>query len=178
MNETDATTLVASLFDRWYTQLIRYVVGATGSWDLVEDMVQDVFMQLYQTLRSGKDIEHPKAWTLCVLRRAVIRHTQERTRFDQLDEIDVAQNWLEEDTDVSSIQRFLGLLSSREQEVLLLRLEAMKYREIAGHLGITMNSVNTLLARALQKMQKAVAEQQAIRERRQRYEKKTVRRAS
>ena len=47
----------------------------------------------------------------------------------------------------------LALLSPRESEVLLLRMQAMKYREIAAHLGISPNSVNTLLARALRKLQ-------------------------
>jgi RNA polymerase sigma factor (sigma-70 family) len=103
---------------------------------------------------------------------------QERSRFEQLDEIEIAQNWLDEGTDASVIQNLLRLLSPREQEVLLLRLEAMKYREIADRLGISMNSVNTLLARALQKLHKAVTAKQPMKERKERYEKKPVKRAS
>jgi RNA polymerase sigma factor (sigma-70 family) len=178
VNETDATALVTGLFDRWYTQLIRYAVGAMGRSDLTEDMVQDVFMQLYQVLRSGKDIDYPKAWTLCVLRRAVSRQMQERSRFEQLGEVEIAHNWLEEGTDALTVRNLLGLLSPREEEVLLLRLEAMKYREIADRLGISMNSVNTHLARALQKLQKATAAQSPIRQGREQYEKKPVTRAS
>ena len=41
--------------------------------------------------------------------------------------------------------------------MLLLRLESIKYREVADQLGISMNSVNTLLARALRKLQQAMA---------------------
>ena len=41
--------------------------------------------------------------------------------------------------------------------MLLLRPESLKYREIADQLGISMNSVNTLLARALRKLQQAMA---------------------
>ena len=178
MDETDATILVTGLFDRWYTQLIRYVVEATRSSDFAEDLVQDVFMQLYQILRSGKEIEHPKAWTLCVLRRAVLRQMQERSRFEQLDEIEIAHNSLNDGTDAYVIQNLLRLLSPRKQEVLLLRLEAMKYREIADRLGISMTSVNTLLARALQKLRKAVAVEKPMEETRNRYEKKPVERAS
>jgi RNA polymerase sigma factor (sigma-70 family) len=107
-------------------------------------------MQLYQILRSGKEIEHPKAWTLCVLRRAVLRQMQERSLFEQLDEIEIAPDWLTDGTDASVLQNLLRLLSPREQEVVLLRLEAIKYREIADRLGISMTSVNTLLACALQ----------------------------
>jgi RNA polymerase sigma factor (sigma-70 family) len=83
---------------------------------------------------------------------------RERFHYEQLDELEVAQSWPEEAVGLSAIQQYLCLLSRREEEVLLLRLEAMKYREIADHLGISMNSVNTLLARALRKLQKAAAE--------------------
>jgi len=54
----------------------------------------------------------------------------------------------------------------------------MKYREIADHLGISMNSVNTLLARALQKLHKAVTAKAPMKERKERYEKKPVKHAS
>jgi RNA polymerase sigma factor (sigma-70 family) len=59
---------------------------------------------------------------------------------------------------LSLIADYLRVLSRREEEVLLLRLEAMKYREIADQLGISMNSVNTILARALQKLKKVAAQ--------------------
>jgi RNA polymerase sigma factor (sigma-70 family) len=169
--------MVTALFDRWYIPLVRYALRSVGTYDLAEDLVQDVFTQLYQALRSGKDIEHPQAWTLCVLRRAVNRGLQERFRFDQLDDLELARSWPEEVADVSVIRNLLCLLSHREEEVLLLRLEAMKYREIADHLGISMNSVNTLLARALRKLQKA-ATQYPVKESVNVHEKKPIKRAS
>jgi RNA polymerase sigma factor (sigma-70 family) len=58
----------------------------------------------------------------------------------------------------AEIRSLLSVLSPREEEVLLLRLEALKYREIADQLGISINSVNTLLARALRKLQAAVSQ--------------------
>ncbi len=158
MNESDATTLVTELFDRWYTPLVRYAIRSLGARDQAEDLVQDVFMQLYQALRAGKCIVYPKAWTLCVLRRAVNRELHERFRFEQLDDLEIAQVWPEDVTDVSTVHALLSLLSRREEEVLLLRLEAMKYREIADHLGISINSVNTLLARALRKLHEATTQ--------------------
>jgi RNA polymerase sigma factor (sigma-70 family) len=60
--------------------------------------------------------------------------------------------------DIVDIRNLLSVLSPREEEVLLLRLEAMKYREIAEQLGIGVNSVNTLLARALRKLQQAMGQ--------------------
>ena len=73
MNENDAGELVTALYDRWFTKLVAFAARATESHELAEDLAQDSFMQLYLAVRAGKDIEHPKAWTLCVLRRAMNR---------------------------------------------------------------------------------------------------------
>ena len=60
-------------------------------------------------------------------------------------------------TRASTIQRLRGCLSvltEREEQVLLLRLQSMKFREIGESLGITTSSVNTLLVRALERLQR------------------------
>jgi len=88
VNESDATDLMAALFDLWYSALVRYAIRATGSYERAEDLAQDAFMQLYQALRAGKHIEHPKAWTICVLRRAMKRQLKDRNLHEQLDEMD------------------------------------------------------------------------------------------
>jgi RNA polymerase sigma factor (sigma-70 family) len=114
---------------------------------------------------------------MCVLRRAINRHVQERFDHEQLEDYEHIRTLDHESACLSLIADYLCVLSRREEEVLLLRLEAMKYREIADQLGISMNSVNTFLARALQKLKK-VAGQHAVKESVNLHEKKTVRRAS
>jgi RNA polymerase sigma-70 factor (ECF subfamily) len=158
VDEFEATELVAALFDRCYTQLVRYTVRSVIDHDLAEDLVQDAFMQLYGALRSGKCIHHPKAWAMCVLRRAINRHVQERISHEQLEDYEHIVASDHEPTCLSLIAGYLSILSQREEEVLLLRLEAMKYREIADQLGISLSSVNTILARALQKLKKVAAQ--------------------
>jgi RNA polymerase sigma factor (sigma-70 family) len=155
VNEIEATELVVTLFDRSYTQLVRYAVRSVSGHDLAEDFVQDAFVQLYGALRSGKSIDYPKAWVMCVLRRAMNRHTQALFDHEQLEDYEQVQGDEQGASCLSLIADYLSVLSRREEEVLLLRLEAMKYKEIADHLGISMSSVNTLLARALRKLQEA-----------------------
>jgi len=77
---------------------------------------------------------------------------------EPLDDLQIAGAATTELTRFGDIRSLLALLSPREEEVLLLRLEALKYREIAEQLGISMNSVNTLLARALHKLQQATGQ--------------------
>lgn len=155
VNENDATDLVTALFDRWYMSLVRYALRTTANYELAEDLTQETFMQLYQTLRAGKNIEHPKAWTIRVLRRAMSRYMQDRHPHEPLDELEIAGNTVNDLSSILDIRSLLSVLTPREEEVLLLRLEALKYREIADQLGISMNTVNTLLARALRKLQQA-----------------------
>ena len=59
-------------------------------------------------------------------------------------------DWLD-----SEVARFLNVLSPREREVVLLRAREYSYREVADALGISTNSVRTLLARGLRKMRLA-----------------------
>jgi len=87
VNENVATDLVTALFDRWYMSLVRYALRTTENYDIAEDLAQDTFMQLYQALRAGKSIEHPKAWTICVLRRAMNRQMKDRAPYEPLDEL-------------------------------------------------------------------------------------------
>jgi RNA polymerase sigma factor (sigma-70 family) len=161
VNENDATELVTALYDRWFTKLVAFAARTTESRELAEDFVQESFMQLYLALRAGKDIEHPKAWTLCVLRRTMNRQMRELIRYDSLEDAEQAGRLpgiAAKPPPLSDIRSLFSTLSAREGEVLLLRLEAMKYREIASHLGISVNSVNTLLSRALRKLQDAISQ--------------------
>jgi DNA-directed RNA polymerase specialized sigma24 family protein len=50
------------------------------------------------------------------------------------------------------IGRLIATLSAREEEALLLRLQGFRYQEIASALHVKVNSVKTLLARALRKL--------------------------
>lgn len=177
MNEAEATELAAELFDRWYTQLVRYAFRSVSDHHLAEDLVQDAFTQLYGVMRSGRAIDCPKAWVVCVLRRAVNHHVQTRFNHEQLEDFEHVQIEERRPTCLSLIAGYLHVLSRREEEVLLLRLEAMKYKEIADQLGISLSSVNTILARALRKLQK-VAAQHTVQERVCLHEKKSFNQAS
>jgi RNA polymerase sigma-70 factor, ECF subfamily len=163
MNRAEASELVHSLFSSWYPTLVRYAIRATGSREAAEDVVQETFMLLYRALRQGQSIDNPKGWTLCVVRRQIARQQRSiRRELERLDSRDVLE-YLQAGRMQSGLpepghdeaSRLLAVLSPREGEVVLLRMQAMKYREIGVHLGISTNSVSTLLARALRKMQKA-----------------------
>ena len=159
LGRAGASELVHSLFECWYPTLVRYAFRATGSLELSEDLVQETFMLLYRALCEGQKIDNPKGWTVCVMRRQIGKHMRHYKRDGSLDVLDtLPAGWVEPEAMESKRDEattLFSVLTRREEEVILLRMQAMKYREIGAHLGISSNSVNTLLARALRKLQLA-----------------------
>jgi RNA polymerase sigma factor (sigma-70 family) len=169
MNPREATQLVTELFESGYPIFLRYALRATGSPDLAEDLVQEAFMQLYKAVRSGKQVDNPKAWTFCVIRRLVIKQIRMHQRKEALqeplsilDDLPASAFFVAPPVSASDeVTKLFSVLTPREEEVTLLRMTSLKYREIAEQLGISPKSVNTLLARALRKLQKAAGKKGA-----------------
>ena len=164
MNRQEATQLLTDLFDTWYPSLLRYAYRLTGNLERAEDVVQDAFLVLYRELVKGVAIDNPKGWTLIVVRRAVLRGA----RHDRQEGIRVSLEDVEssgrasispqlEECLFGEVIRLFSVLSPREEEVLLLRIESLKYKEIGKLLGISSNSVTTLLSRAIRKLRLATS---------------------
>lgn len=158
MEDHEANRQIDTLFASWATSLYRYALWLTRSHTSAEDLVQEAFFCLYRQLRQGTSIANPRGWTLNVVRnlanklqRDSSRHPEELRPLDAFDRIEGAVGETASETD--ALMTLLSQLTSREEEVLLLRLQAIKYKDIAAQLGISHKSVATLLARALKKLQ-------------------------
>jgi RNA polymerase sigma-70 factor (ECF subfamily) len=160
MTREEASRLVEPLFENWGPALVRYAARATGHLELAEDLVQEAFMALYSKVRGGAEIHNPKGWTLRVVRNQILKQKRTLSRrledcwnpgdLDSIPVADAPASFERED-----VVGLFVVLTQREEEVILLRLESFKYREIAAELGISEKSVCTLLARALRKLQQA-----------------------
>lgn len=160
MTPDDSSRVVTELFENHYPFLLRLVMRRTGSLATAEELVQDALAALYEELRRGVEIRQPRAWVVRVVYRMLSReYHRQRREAALLEEIETLQEsvWQEpvEEEAEGVLERLVGGLTPREREVLLLRAESFKYRQIAELLGISKNSVNTLLARALEKLQRA-----------------------
>jgi RNA polymerase sigma-70 factor (ECF subfamily) len=163
MNQEDATRTVNEIFESWGPFLVRYAVRMTRSFEVADDVVQEAFLALYRDLRHGKRIDDLKGWTLGAVRNQVRKHARYQQRqaedlepFEALDRMPAQPSWPDVAADFEDAAPLgLSVLSVREEEVLLLRLQSLKYREIAERLGISSKSVCTLLSRAVKKLQVA-----------------------
>lgn len=173
MDEREATQVVTDLYGSAYGGLVRFAARSIGI-AAAEDVVQETFMRLYRTLREGRDVDNPKAWSICVVRREIVRLIQERATTSQaiggLELVPPREGPVGKIEDPyaggDEVTRLLAVLTPREEEVIALRMSSMKYREIGAELGIGIKTVGTLLARALRKLQVArQAAQQPMSER-------------
>jgi RNA polymerase sigma factor (sigma-70 family) len=172
MTQHETSRIVNELFDSWYGSLVRYACRHTGSMALAEDLVQEVFLDLCRHLRAGKPISSPRGWTMKVMRHRISKSSFyiEKDRgivFESLDHLDVERHpklWLEPDFDrrvqMAELTSLFSRLSAREEEVVLLRLEGLKFREIGVCLGISPKSADTLFARAFHKLCEALNQRQ------------------
>jgi RNA polymerase sigma-70 factor (ECF subfamily) len=162
MERARAERLVEEVFACWGPFLARYALQMTRSPEAADDVVQEAFLALYRDLRAGKSIRDPRSWTFGAVRnqirkraRILVRHGEDLTPLEALDRYAAEPRWpdiLAETADEADLM--LSVLTEREREVVLLRLQSFKYREIAKQLGNSEKSVATLLARALAKLRK------------------------
>src|SRR5215469_13777743 len=76
---------VVCLFDQLRDRLLRYVISFGLPVQDGEDVVQEVFLALFQHLRKGRSRRNLRAWTFRVAHnQALKRRSQERTGAQQL----------------------------------------------------------------------------------------------
>lgn len=163
MGPNEAAKVIDALYESWAPSLFRYAYRLSHSPVVSEDLVQEAFFSLYQEIRKGRVIENRRGWTLMVVRnqfskleRQSNRHPEDLQPPDFFDEMQASDSAPADSSgEPDDVLSLLSQLSSRESEVLLLRLQSIKYKDIAKQLGISDKTVSTLLARALRKMRLA-----------------------
>ena len=167
MDREGAERIVTELFASSYSATVRYAAHRCGSLDLAEDLVQEAFGALYVRLREGHPIQEPRAWVMqtvhnkiCKTWRKSQRQPEQSMSRVELEELPLPAGTFGGNIDTARphLEGFLSRLTPREREVILLRAQGLRYREIASQLKISSNSVGTLLLRAMRKMRAARAE--------------------
>jgi RNA polymerase sigma-70 factor (ECF subfamily) len=158
---------VLEFFDRFRDPLLRYICAFGIAVDEGEDLVQDVFFLLFRHLQRGGPRSNLQGWLFRVAHNLALKRRARRRR-----ESTLVQHGLEPALDVTDpapgpelrlvdserrhrLLSVLSALSEKERRCLHLRHEGLRYREIAGVLGISLGGVAKLLARAIGRLERA-----------------------
>jgi RNA polymerase sigma-70 factor (ECF subfamily) len=139
----------------------RYLLSCAGNRLDAEDLTQETFLRLVRAVRDGRTPDNLKSWLFQVAHNLMVDWRRECNRTpsrDDIAEVNLASGAQAADEAASARQRldrFLACLSPRERNCIDLRLEGLRYREIAEVLNIRIPTVQTLLARAAKKLGKA-----------------------
>ena len=158
---------VVALYDQLRTPVLRYLLSFGIQIDDAEEVLQEVFLALFQHLLQGKPRDNLRGWIFRVAHNSALKrrlaNREDADRFDPTPEtLQTAVNPLPSPEEaVAALQRQSRLLAvvhalpEQDQCCLSLRAEGLRYREIAHVLGISLGSVANSLEKSLARLARA-----------------------
>ncbi|MFO7922442.1 MAG: RNA polymerase sigma-70 factor [Bacteroidales bacterium] len=147
-----------NLFEKYYPNLCRFASGYLGDHDTAEEIVQQVFINLWNQ-KDSIDPERPvKSYLFTSVKNRCLNHIRDRKKFRNyyLDIetdliIPVAEKDIIKEEDLEKqLAKALDKLPEKCREVFMLcRFEDMKYKDVAEKLGISQKTVETQMSKAL-----------------------------
>ncbi len=159
-----------ALVERYHDPLMRFLCRLTGQRQLAEDVFQDAFLQVHQSLAGFDESRRFKPWLFTIaankgrdaLRRvgrrpavslsASVGSEDDSSTFVDLMQIDIppAHTRMQQAEQSQMVQRALDRLSPRLKEVLLLSyFQKLSYAQLADMLGIPLGTVKSRLHAAV-----------------------------
>jgi RNA polymerase sigma-70 factor (ECF subfamily) len=142
------------LFRQYYAPLCSYAVSIVGAEDVAEDIVQLLFIQLWETGKY-REIKEPERFLLKAVKfRCIDYLRRNRVRNELLSEnlFDTRVEPLEiREEDIEPLFQYLAakLPEKTKQVFLLSRQSGLTYKEIAEELSISVKTVENQMGRAL-----------------------------
>lgn len=153
---------VIGLFDRFRKPLLHYLAGFGLAYSEGEDLIQEVFLALFQHLHRDKSRENLPGWLYRVAHNLALKRRQRLQRecagFPEASSVDPGPTPEEALMDDQARARMLAVvqaLNEQDRRCLFLRAEGLRYRQIASVLEISIGSVSASLARSLSRIARA-----------------------
>lgn len=157
VNRKDEKTW-GDFYDRFYAALCVYVAKMLPVPDAVEDLVQDVFISVWEGNRTFDDIKELTNY----LYRACYNNTLLYIRNNQIHDT-ILSSLAEEDNSqdedmiyaltvkeeiIRQLYFHIEELPAEQRRIILLRIEGHTWEEIADRLGVSINTVKTQKSRS------------------------------
>ena len=151
----------ASLFKQLllplYPRLQRVALRLLGNAEDAEDMVQEVYMKLWNKRDALPDVQDVEAYCVTLTKNMCI----DRLRMAEMEKADVdevptmlaatddVEAQVERHDDVEQVKQIIGTLPEHQQQVITLRdMEDCSFEEIVEQTGLTAVNIRMLLSRA------------------------------
>lgn len=145
-----------------YNAMHRVAKRMVNDSDVVSDIIQDVFIYLYEKLNNGKEILYPKSWLYRATSNKCVDFLKRQKRFQNTD---ILNNRTTEDKSNELLEtnlivyKALAKLRPQEKALAVLYSEGLSYKEIAEATGIKFSSIGKKLSRTLKKLENELKDQ-------------------
>lgn len=156
----DQEKSVKSLFDSYFHQLVLSAFRYVNDYAQAEDIVQDIFVKIWQQYDEILPIEDKKAYLFKAVKNSCLnylRHVKVRQKFmaQAGDPHHAAENSTEdhraEAEQYLRVHSAVGKLPDHWREAFVLsKYDSLKYHEIAGEMNISQKTVEKYISKSLQ----------------------------
>jgi RNA polymerase sigma-70 factor (ECF subfamily) len=158
---------VAALFDQFRSPLLRYLSSFGLALPDSEEVLQEVFLALFQHLNRGRSRDSIRGWLFRVAHNLALKqlYANQKSQAKTSSDWTIAEEQFDPSPDpeeqLSSAQRRHRLLAvvqalpAGDRGCLWLRAEGLRYREIATVLGMSLGAVSISLTRSLARLIRA-----------------------
>jgi RNA polymerase sigma-70 factor (ECF subfamily) len=164
--DDDPRATVLALFREHGTAVLRFALVLVRRRDEAEDVVQETYLKLLRHIEAGGDTTNLRGWLFTVAAhdcRDRIRHRSRWRPWAAEHETVVDPAPLpDEDGRLHAARVALGRLGVRDRLLITLRARGLSYRDIAHAAGLKPASVGRLLARALDRWERACPAEAAL----------------
>ncbi len=173
-NEHALRTLIA----RYEKRLFSYIMLSVKNKELAEDIFQDTFIKVINTIRSGNYHEEGKffQWIMRIANNLKIdyyRKMQRMPMFDSNGEFDIFEVLSAQEDSVeqklireqiyNDLQRVIEYLPEEQKEVLVMRIyQDYSFKEISEFTGVSINTALGRMRYALINLRKLIAKNNVV----------------
>ncbi len=169
-------TCLALLIERHEQRIFGFILSKTADRDLANDLFQDTFIKIINTLKQGKYNEEGKflPWALRIAHNLTMDYYRSKKRkntkyatedYDVLDFLGVEDVGLEEELEQeATIQKIIDLidtLPNDQKQVLKMRIfMGLSFKEIAAQTDVSINTSLGRMRYALMNLRKVLEEKE------------------
>ncbi len=149
------------LYGETHAAVYAFALSVVQNREDAEDVLQDVYVRIWKSAPSYRDMGKPLAWIFTIARNLALMEIRRKTRVVPVSPGEWEEIFLEcpavDAEDAQVLSSVMGILDEEERQIVLLHAAAgFKHRESAELLGMGLSTVLSKYSRALKKLRQAL----------------------
>jgi len=156
------------IYSKYYERVYSFIANRVKEKELVSELSFDAFLKLWHYLKKGNYPDNIEAYLIKISKNIIYDYYQSvsKTKGKQvfLDVIPEVKNNAQNPEQFllnkelkAELEKSIKKLSPQSEQIFrMIRIDGLKYSEVAERLNISVNSVDTQLSRAIKKLRKSL----------------------